>query len=245
MLGLFNKKKHSFNFSCIGADMHGHWLSGLDDGAQSIDDSILIIQSLQQLGYKKLIATPHIISDYYPNTPQNIRLKLNEIKKVAAQHQLTIQLEIAAEYMVDFEFEQMLQNNQPLLSFANNFVLIEMSYLAASENIQNVLLLLNSKGYTPILAHPERYKYCNHSIQYFQQLKSLGCLLQLNLLSLTGYYGSYEKKFATALLQQNMIDFLGTDVHHAQHLNALQSITTNKNCYQLLQNYSFKNSLLL
>jgi len=243
----FLKKKEIIHpdLSFIGVDMHSHLLPGIDDGVQTIAESLTCIKALQNLGYKKLICTPHIISDMYPNDHETILPKLEEIREALKENNIDITIEAAAEYMVDLEMEKQVLTGEPLLTFGNNLILIEMSYVAPSPNIEQVIFQLRLKGLQPILAHPERYGFYHHDLDNYQRFIDLGCMLQMNLLSLLGYYGKQIKLVAEKLLKNKMVDLLGTDMHHQRHLTALIELSTKKEFYKLLEDVEIKNKKLL
>ena len=231
--------------SFVGIDMHSHLLPALDDGLKTMDETIRFIKELKELGYHKLICTPHIMSDLYPNTPNTILPTLKRVKAELAKHQIEMDLQAGAEYMVDFEMEKLIISEKPLLTLGNNLILIEMSYVAASPNIEQVIFQLRLKGLRPVIAHPERYNYYHHHFSKYQRLNELGCLLQVNLLSLLGYYGKAVKAIAEKLLENNMVDMLGTDMHHENHLNALKELASRKDFYEMVEDADIKNKVLL
>jgi protein-tyrosine phosphatase len=237
----FFRSKTTPDLSFIGADMHSHLLPGLDDGLQEIAQTLDYVRELQQLGYKKLICTPHILSDVYPNSPDTILPKLQLVQNALKENGIDMQIEAAAEYMVDIDFENYLNSNKPLLTFGKNLILIEMSYVAASNNIENVIFDLRLKGLQPILAHPERYNYYFGNMEQFQRFIDLGCCLQINILSLLGYYGEGSKNTAQELLKKSKVSLVGTDLHHENHLNALKSLASKKSFYKLFEGVDIKN----
>jgi protein-tyrosine phosphatase len=245
MFSLFNKKKVTADLSFLGADMHSHLLPALDDGLKTMEETIAFIRQLHELGYSKLICTPHIISDLYPNSPDTILPSLQEVQKQVAEHNIPVQIEAAAEYMVDMDFEEWIRRDRQLLTFGENYILIEMSFVAASPNIETVIFELCIRGLQPIIAHPERYVYFHDSFDKYQRLIDLGCILQVNMLSLLGYYGGYVKKAAEKLLKNNMIQFAGTDMHHDRHLEALIDLASKKEMYDLLGNANLRNKSLV
>src|SRR5438552_11402907 len=143
MFSLFgSSKKTTPDLSFLAADMHSHLLPGLDDGLQEIEQTMIFMQQLQQLGYKKFICTPHILSDIYPNSPETILPKLELVRSALKENNIDIQVEAAAEYMVDLDFENYLNAGKPLLTFGKNLILIEMSYAAVSNNIEHIIFQL-------------------------------------------------------------------------------------------------------
>lgn len=245
MFSFFKSKKLIPDLSFLGADMHSHLLPGLDDGLQEIEQTIAFMQQLEQMGYKKLVCTPHILSDLYPNSPGTILPRLELVRSALKENNIDMQVEAAAEYMVDLDFENYIDADKPLLTFGRNFILIEMSYAAASNNIEQVIFQLRLKNLQPVLAHPERYSYYLGSMEQYQRFMDLGCYLQINILSLLGYYGDLAKKTAENLLKKNMVSFVGTDMHHTNHMNALQSLASKKSFYKLFEGVEMKNKELL
>lgn len=246
MFSLFgSSKKTTPDLSFLVADMHSHLLPGLDDGLQEIEQTIAFMQELREIGYKKLICTPHILSDVYPNSPETILPKLELVRSALNENNVDIQVEAAAEYMVDIEFEDYVNAGKPLLTFGKNLILIEMSYAAVSNNIENVIFNLRMKGLQPVLAHPERYNYYFGDLEKFQRFIDLGCYLQINILSLLGYYGDAAKNTAQNLLKKNMVTLVGTDMHHENHLNGLIALASKKSFYKLFENVQIRNKELL
>lgn len=246
-MGLFSFFKSSPStpdLSFIGTDMHNHILPALDDGSQNLENSVRYIKELQQLGYKKIICTPHVISDVHPNTPKTIGDAYALLKEQLKEQNLEIELGYGAEYMVNHEFDDILREGKILAFGAEKYVLIEMSYLAESLNIKEAIFELMVQGYKPILAHPERYNYYHYANDKIMEFVEVGCLLQLNLLSLTGYYGKQAKDTALWLMKQKVISFAGTDLHHDRHLSVLKKLAADKKITGLLKNLELKNNLI-
>ena len=186
-----NRKKTSdFDtcFQAIEVDIHSHLIPKIDDGAPDVLTSISLIRQMRDLGLKKIITTPHV-SELYPNTNDSVLDGLIQVNQQIKLEGIDIELSVAAEYMVNDIFEQAILDNETLLTLPQNHILIEMPQLSEPVNIYRVLALLNDKGYTPILAHPERYRFYNRDIIFYEKLKRSGCLFQMNALSILGYYG--------------------------------------------------------
>lgn len=203
--------------------MHSHLLPGIDDGSPDPEVSIQLIKGLAALGYKKLITTPHVMWDMYRNTHEIIqgahKALMAELKKAG----VAIDLHAAAEYYLDEHFVQMLDGNMPLLTIKDNMVLIEFSFISSPFDLKDILFKLQIKGYQPVLAHPERYVYLNSNKGFYDELRDAGCMFQVNLLSLTSYYGKGVTDLANYLIKKNYVSLLGTDLHHDRHLHALQN----------------------
>ena len=224
MFNFLNNNKTSKRNTSIGevlkTDMHSHLLPGIDDGSPDIETSLLLIRGLVNLGFTKLITTPHIMNDMYPNTPTIIAEKSEELRSAIEKADIEVELSAAAEYYIDEFFEEYIQSEK-LLCVAGNKVLVEQSMMQEYPRFKEVMYELRLKGYTPIIAHPERYVYYYDKRHEFQWLKDAGCLLQVNILSLQGYYGKMERKLAEYLFKEQLVDLLGTDCHHERHLNRL------------------------
>lgn len=230
MFGFFKKKSREYtvNFSEIGVDIHSHLIPGVDDGAKDLENSIELIKGLIDLGFKKIITTPHIYWEYYPNTKDRLLAGLDTLRRGLKNANINIEVECAAEYFMDEHFEELLKKKE-LLTFGDNYILVEMSFFAEAIKIEDYSFKMQVAGYKPILAHPERYTYYNKNFGRFQELKDRGFKLQLNLLSLTGHYGKEVKDLAIKLLNANLYDFVGTDTHNLGHVEKLQTLTSIKN----------------
>lgn len=241
-----SRKTKAPDLSFLGADMHSHLLPGLDDGLQTLDQTLAFIRELQAMGYKKLVCTPHILTDMYPNSPETILPRLEMAREALAKAGIGVELDAAAEYMIDLEFEKLVASGAKLLSFGpGNYVLVEMSYVAVSPNLEKVVFDLQMKGYKPVVAHPERYNYYHQEPAKYQRLIDLGCLLQVNLLSLSGYYGKQVKFMGEQLFKKNMVSFLGTDMHHQRHLDMLKDFVVRKDFLSTVANAELLNKNLL
>ncbi|HVZ96951.1 MAG TPA: CpsB/CapC family capsule biosynthesis tyrosine phosphatase [Chitinophagaceae bacterium] len=223
-MSLFKKNSEPgnlYDYSHIYQDIHCHLLPGIDDGSPDAATSVAMIKSLMDLGFSRFICTPHVIGDMFRNTPETIGNALAILKKAVASEHLEVQLSAAAEYLLDDYFLELLRNNQPLLMLTGKYILTEISFSSAPDNLEKISFDLINNGYHPLLAHPERYLYYHKNHGIYHRLKELGFLLQVNLLSLTGYYGKPTAKAALYIVEHGLADFVGTDLHHFNHLEAL------------------------
>lgn len=248
MFSFFKKKdtppKHTGpvipDFSFLGVDMHSHLVPAIDDGSQSLEDSIHFIENLSQLGFKKIITTPHIHGEMYDNDTNKVRRYFQPLKDYLAQHQPDMSIDVSAEYFLDTYF---LSDVLPkgLMTFGKNQVLVEASMAGWNRQFNDIMFAVQANGYNPILAHPERYLY-ETDMKVFETLKSKGVSLQLNLLSILGYYGKSIKINAEKILQLGLYDYCGTDLHHERHLAQLKSMPEeHQDIMQLLNEYTFRN----
>jgi tyrosine-protein phosphatase YwqE len=222
------------DFSSLHADMHSHLIPGIDDGAKSIEDSIELIRFLHSKGYSKLITTPHIMSDYFRNTPEIILEGLEALRKAVKEQNIPVTLEAAAEYYIDDGFIRKLEE-EPLLTFGDKYLLMEVSYINPPDNVHQVFFRAQVLGYKPVLAHPERYPYWYRDFDQYLKFYEMGVTLQLNLNSLSGYYGPDAKKIAEKLIDTGIIGALGTDMHHTRHAAALDKATQEKYLHKILE----------
>lgn len=216
------------SFSAIGVDMHSHILPGLDDGSENLEQSLELVQAMKALGYRKLIMTPHIMNDFYKNTPQGIREKLQLLQSAVTQAGIEMELGCAAEYYLDEGLLQKLDAGEELLTFGNNYLLFETSFLNEPLNLREAIFKMRSNGYNPVLAHPERYSYFYGKFNELASLRELGVLFQPNLNSLTGYYTPNAKTQAELLIEEGLVDFVGSDTHGHKHTNTLWKVLNSK-----------------
>lgn len=223
MFSIFKKKqKGAADLSELVTDMHSHLLPGIDDGSPDTGVSATLIAGLQDLGYQKLVTTPHIFWDMYKNTNETISDAYEQLR-VSMNGSDAVPVKFAAEYYLDDHIDELLKNDSPLLTFNKNWVLVEFSFVTPPMDLKEKLFALQIKGYQPVLAHPERYTYLTAQKKTYDDLKDAGCLFQVNLLSLTNYYGRQATELANYLIKKNYVDLLGTDMHHERHLHALRS----------------------
>lgn len=237
MLNFFTKKNKVTDISWLGVDIHSHILPGIDDGSPDVLTSLRYVKSLNELGFDHLICTPHIFKELYPNNSETIAEAKKKLQAEMGKANISLKLGAGAEYMIDQDFNL----GEKLCALDEKHLLIEMSYLTESPGVSQTIFDLEIKGYTPILAHPERYTFYFKDKSRLKRFKEKGCLLQLNLLSVLGYYGKDVKQLAEALLKEKMYDFAGTDLHHDKHLNTLTDAVQSGNLHEVLGSYHFKN----
>lgn len=224
-----NNQPPGLPLASLAVDMHSHLLPGLDDGAETLAHSLDLLRELRALGFGKLIMTPHIMGDFYKNTPEGVRAALATLRAAAAEAGLAdVALECAAEYYLDEWLGRKLADGTELLTFGGErrYLLIETSYLNEPLNLNGTIFDLQAAGYRPVLAHPERYVYLYGRFAEIERLRAeQGVLLQLNLNSLAGYYSPAARHVAEKLIDAKLVDFVGTDTHHLRHTAALASKT--------------------
>ncbi len=229
----------------LQTDVHSHLLPGIDDGVKTIEESIEVIKQLASMGFKKLITTPHIMSDYYKNTPEIIRAKLKEVKEAVTNNNIPIEIEAAAEYYLDEYFYNLIIEGKELLTFGakDKYVLFETSFTVEPLLLKEIIFKLNSSGYTPVYAHPERYVYLQEKKELLNELIDQGLLFQLNALSLTGYYSKGVQKMAEKLIDRNAISLIGSDTHNMDQAGFLKQAYSTKYAHKLQENQLLNHTL--
>ena len=212
------KNLYPINFESVVCDMHSHLIAGVDDGSPDLETSVQIVKNLQSLGFEKVITTPHIMYDFYRNTPEIILGGLKDLQDELKKQYVDVEVLAAAEYYIDYDFEAKVDSGEKFLTMGNNQLLIETSFISAPPNFENTIFKLQLAGYKLILAHPERYGFM--TFEDLQTYKTRSLSLQLNLLSLLGYYGPPAQSMAEKLIQNKMVDYIGTDCqnHHQSTL---------------------------
>ncbi len=223
MLNWFKSKEQtSSDVEPIVVDIHSHLLPNLDDGVESFEQAVEIITTFADLGYTKLITTPHVMSDAYRNTSAGILSRLDELKVHLKEQQIEITLEAAAEYYLDEELINKLNADEPLLTFGKNLLLFETNFLSEPLIMKEFIFLANTKGYQPVLAHPERYIYLQNNFEKAQDLLDRGVYFQINISSISGHYSKGIQQTVLKLIDKGMVHLLGSDCHHLQHAHLVR-----------------------
>ena len=220
IFNLFKSKPTLKKLIPVGfVDIHSHILPGIDDGAKDLKESRKLISKMKKLGFSKIIGTPHTYTGLYDNTNDSIQNAFNNLK---GDLDVDIKLDYASEYMLNNEIIYSAKNKK-LLCLKKNYVLVEMSYLSPPTNLYEIIYELKVNGYSPILAHPERYLFYKNNFSEFNRLKENGLMFQVNLLSSTGYYGKDVLRLVNKLLENNLIDFVGSDIHNINHIRSFNN----------------------
>lgn len=231
---MFSFFRKSNPIKSTGVDIHSHLLPGIDDGVNDLDESMDVIKAFVAMGYRKLITTPHIMSDFYANTPDIIQSILLEVRKRIKEEGIDIEIEAAAEYYLDEYFVNLLEEQNELLTFGDNYLLFETGFMNEPAQLKEVVFVLKSNGYQPVMAHPERYLYLHNNFELIEDLVQRGVLLQINAISLVGYYSKPVKKLAEKLIDKEMISFVGSDCHNFHYATALRDAMKTKHYHKAL-----------
>jgi protein-tyrosine phosphatase len=229
------------DFSSVGVDMHSHLIPGVDDGAQDVIDSLSLINGLKDMGFSTLFTTPHTLKDFHPNTRESL---LAGYALLEGKLPVGMSLILSSEYYLDDDFQTQL-NNKTILPLPGNRLLIEFSQIVKPLDLEEVIFNLGIRGFQPVLAHPERYVFFHKEFNSFNRLKDMGVEFQVNAMSLTTHYGKQVKAIAEKLIQKDMIDFIGTDIHYSRHLEVLKQVPSTKHFIRLVDSGLLKNQSLI
>lgn len=248
-MGLFdffksNARKEKLNYG-FQVDFHSHLIPKIDDGVKSEEEAMLVIKYFQNLGIKKFYTTPHIKHDVFSNNEQSITEACKKLNEFFKNQNFDVQFEAGAEYFLDENMFEKIKANDKLLTFNKNFLLFETSHSIQSPFFNEAVYLMKINGYRPILAHPERYAYAHDNFEILKDMFQKGVYFQLNINSLSGYYGKMANAFAEKLIDAEMIDFVGSDCHGERHLQYYEIALNSKYYKKLLsQNRVFNDRLL-
>lgn len=242
--GLFGKKKEQLvplRELGLVCDMHSHLIPGVDDGSPSIADSLSLIKGLCGMGYKKLILTPHFMTGFYNNSPENVKELLETLKQNAGT--IGVDLGVAAEYYIDYDFMHDL-SSKPMLTIGEKMLLFECSFTNQHRNFDETVFEMQINGYKPVLAHPERYSYWHGATRLMHEFHDRGILFQINILSLIKGYSPSVCKAAMTLIDEGLCDFIGTDLHNAGQLAAIEDAMIPASLFEKLKNSNLLNNSL-
>lgn len=196
------------------ADYHSHILCGVDDGVMTLEESLAVLDYEASLGVTDVWCTPHVMEEI-SNDTTFLMVKFAELKEV---YMGPVKLHLAAEYMLDTLFGHRL-HDRDLLVIDDDRVLVETSCVSPPLDLSDRLYELQSAGYTPLLAHPERYRYLTK--EDYVCLSQMNVNFQLNLPSLLGAYGQSAKNKAEWLLENGYYICAGSDCHKLDAISNL------------------------
>lgn len=197
-------------------DFHNHLIPGVDDGASTPEEAAAALAAFREQGVRTVVATPHVNGSLTTH-PAALETRLAEVDagwaalgEVAAGEPAMRVLR-GAEVMLD---APKVDASDPRLRLAGTrFVLVEFPFLNVPPNAPLVLYELNTAGWRPVLAHPERYGNAALDLGDAVEWRSVGTLLQVNGGSLLGRYGDRPQRLAWALLEHGLVDYLASDYH--------------------------------
>lgn len=243
---LFGKRQPALppvDLGVLRCDVHSHFIPGIDDGAPTLEASITLVRAMHELGFTKVVTTPHSMADGYKNTPEIILGGLEKVRRALAEEQVPVEIEAAAEYYLDHELEQKVMKRE-VLTFGDNMVLFELPFIAPPAILLNVVFAMQTQGYRPVLAHPERYQFWYNDLSVMEKLKERGVLFQLNTIALMGAYGPAGKKQAEKLIDLGWYELVGSDCHSLNHVEALKAARPEPYLHKLVASGKLLNATL-
>jgi len=212
------------DISALQVDIHSHFIPGIDDGAEDLEQTLEMLRKMVDLGYRKVITTPHVMADFYKNEPKIILGGLEKVRAAVKAAGIPITIDAAAEYYLDDGLEKLVEDKE-VLTFGKNLLLFELPFIAEPQNLARAVFNMQLGGYKPVLAHPERYQFWHTDFQKYEEIVDRGVLLQVNINSLSGYYSPEVKKIAELLIDKGMVSLLGSDCHRMDHLNVYENVS--------------------
>ena len=191
-------------------DLHTHILHGADDGSNSLEMSMNILEEAEQAGFDKVILTSHYMEGYFT---VDVAERQKTIAEIDNTKTVGVDLYIGNEIFLSNNLIKLLRENKAISLNNSKYILIELPFNNKPLNLMDVVYQIQSKDFVPILAHPERYSYFYRTPEIYEELVEKGLLLQANFGSFGGQYGRRAKLMAEKLLQANLIHFIATDVH--------------------------------
>lgn len=246
ILGNLFGKGHSLppvDLGVLKCDVHSHFIPGIDDGAPTMEASLELLRAMRELGYEKVVTTPHSMADGYKNPPEVILGGLEKVRRAVKEADLNIVVEAAAEYYLDHDLMEK-TGAQKLLTFATDMVLFELPFISEPAVLLTAVFEMQTQGYRPVLAHPERYTYWYTDMGVMEKLKDRGVLFQLNMIALMGAYGPATKKAAEKIIDKGWYELVGSDCHSMKHIEALQAARTEPYLHKLIETGKLLNATL-
>ncbi|HQW06005.1 MAG: capsular biosynthesis protein [Flavobacteriales bacterium] len=243
---LFGKQGSSLgpvDLGVLGVDIHSHFIPGIDDGAQTMEQSMELLSAMAELGYRKVITTPHNMADGYKNTPEIILGGLERVRDEVRQRGIAIEVDAAAEYYLDHELEKKVADRK-ILTFGQEMVLFELPFISEPNMLLEIIFQMQTAGYRPVLAHPERYAFWYTDFTKYERLKERGVLFQLNMIALSGAYGPQAKQIAERLVDAGHYELLGSDCHNMNHVQAIKNTLTRPHLHKLIGSGKLRNASL-
>ncbi|MBP8823025.1 MAG: histidinol phosphatase [Flavobacteriales bacterium] len=217
----------------LECDVHSHFIPGIDDGAPTVEASMELLRAMHDLGFRKVVTTPHSMADGYRNPPEVILGGLEKLRRAVKGSGIPLEVEAAAEYYLDHALMENVAS-QKLLTFGRDMVLFELPFLSEPAVLFNLVFEMQTQGFRPVLAHPERYTFWFADLAPLEKLKDRGVLFQLNTIALGGAYGPAVKKAAERIIDKGWYELAGSDCHGMKHIEALQAVRTEPYLHKLM-----------
>ena len=226
MFNIFKKNKEP-GALFYHTDVHCHLLPGVDHGSPDVETSLHLLRREMEMGIDHIIATSHVTKSTFENTPATLVPAYQTLCKAVEDAGMDMRIDLSAEYRIDdFSLEQF--KREEYLLFPNRYILLENSFQQEILGMDELMFDMQLKEISPILAHPERYEYYARKRQRYAALHNMGVLFQVNILSFTGYFGTGARDTARWMLENDYIDYLGSDMHCEKHADIIAQYITTK-----------------
>ena len=234
MFNFFHSNNHKLPELFWQTDIHSHVCPGIDDGSPNRERSVDLVRGMWDLGFRRMIVTPHVTDELFPNTPEIISTSYLRLSDAVKAAEIPMQFNHSAEYRIDELLNEYLEKGMVRPLPGGKYLLVECGWTQPPYNLEGFIYSLrNDYNLIPILAHPERYPYFQHHPETYERLHDLGMLFQINLLSLAGHYDRSCKHAAEWLLSNNLVDFVGSDLHRNSHLESIRRYLSSRDYRKL------------
>ena len=240
---LSSTQKKLHNLQELQWDVHCHLLPGIDDGPENMEESVEMIKFMKSLGYKGAVCTSHIFPDVYDNHADDMKRGVDKLQEELIKQNIDFKLHASAEYMIDSSFIELAKSKSLLAFGKENYILMETGFTQANPYFDEAIYEVQCAGYSPILAHPERYGYLinGHDIQKYEEIFDKGIEMQINLFSLLGKYGRPSQLVAEKLLNKGYVQWIGSDIHRLSQIPLLEKVNHTKTLHSFLKKQQFYN----
>ncbi|MDE6308856.1 MAG: hypothetical protein K2L81_01540 [Muribaculaceae bacterium] len=227
MFNIFSRRKSAPEPLFFSTDIHCHLVPGIDDGSPDVETSVELIRSMNSWGIRRIIATPHVTEEVFENSVSTIAPPLAQLKEALQRAGINVDIDHSAEYRLDDLFKKQFAAGE-CKPYPNDYLLVENSWIQEPWGLDETLFDIKVKRMSPILAHPERYTYYFDNRERLKKIHDDGTLFQVNLLSLAGHYGKDQRRQAEWLIENDLVDFLGSDLHNASHVESIERYLASK-----------------
>lgn len=239
MFNLFRRKPKEPAKLFYSTDVHSHILPGVDHGSQNVEESLEMLRAELDMGITRVMCTSHVTADTFENTPESITAAWETLKEAIAQEKLPVEIFPSAEYRID-EYWSKEYAAGHVLPLPGNYLLLENSFVQELIEIDELMFDVQVKGYHPILAHPERYRYYHFHRERYEKLHKSNVKFQVNLLSLAGYFGKGAKVNAIWLIEKGLCDMFGSDMHNMEHAYVINDYISSREWRKLVEKYNLE-----
>lgn len=243
MFNLFKRKPKELVTLFYNTDVHSHILPGVDHGSQDVDDSLEMLEAELSMGINRVMCTSHVTAETFENTPETLHAAYDELKAAVEREKIPVEIFVSAEYRIDEYWHKEWEAGH-IVPMPGNYVLLENSFVQELIGIDDMMFDLQTSGYSPILAHPERYRYYYDRHDRLRKLHSASVSFQVNILSLAGYFGDGARKAAVWLIENGLCDMLGSDMHSMEHAYVIKDYIQSRDWKKLCEKNDLERKII-